>query len=413
MRSWPQSIQTEEAFMAENPAPLDDGMSEAERAYFQTGGDVSDSLANEHRDATARQPAPEAPVAPAAPASPAAPAAAPSVQGATPPPTEEPDPGDEPAADPTKPPRRVSYRKFQAEAEARAGLERQVQEQAVKNARIEERLSLLQQALVEPAAPAAPAKEKPDPEKDIFGYARYLEEQLTAVADKVNGYEQQITAGQAEMDQERNYINSLNSYAGREPNFMHAYGYLLRNRAAELMAPRYPQATYEQLMQAEIPADVADVLRQEERDLYHTAFQEKRNPAENIFRMAQLRGFKPPTAPQAPAAPASNTTPAPNGHAQPPNPQQPVRPGTPLAAIPPVAVAPAAPNGAAPTAADLVESIKRGQNASMSLSNASGGSGIELTPQLLAEMSDEQFSALFNELQARGDKQKLMDLMGH
>jgi hypothetical protein len=383
----------------QNPTPLDDGMSDAERAYFQTGGDVSDTLASEHQDAATRQPpAPEPLATPPAP-----------VTAATPPavPPAEPEVLDEPSPEPGKPPRRVAYAKYQALEQQLAERNRQEQEQAIKNARVEERLSLLQQALVEPPAAPAPAEEVPDPEKDIFGYARYLERQLTAVADKVNNYEQQITVGQAEMDQERNYINSLNSYAAKEPHLMQAYGYLLRNRAAELMAPRYPSATYEQLMQAEIPADVSELLRQEERDLYKSAFQEKRNPAENIYRMAQMRGFRPPAAP--PAPPVNGAAPAGNGHVQPPAAQQPPRPGTPLAAAPPVQQ-----NGnGAPTASDLVESIKRGQSASMSLSNASGGAGIELTPQVLANMSDDEFSVLFNELQARGDKQKLMDLMGH
>lgn len=382
---------------AESNPTTDDGMTDAERAYFQSGGDVNEALANEHKDVLARQPAVEAPVTPAAPVSPAAPGVA-----AQP----EPDAGDEPSPEPGKPPRRVGWAKFQAEQEARTKAEGQLQEQAVKNARIEERLSLLQQALVEPAAAPTPVKEKPDPEKDIFGYARWLEEQLTEVAGKVNGYEQQITVGQAEMNQERDYFNSLNGYAGKEPHFVQAYGYLLRNRAAELMAPRYPQATYEQLMQADVPPDVAEMLRQEERDIYKTAFKEKRDPAADIFRFAQMRGFRPP-APAAPApaangAAANGATPAP----------APARPGTPLAAAPPAPAALPVP-AATPTAADLVEAIQRGQTASMSLSNASGSTaGAGLTPQVLAEMSDEQFAIVLNELQATGNKTKLMELFG-
>ena len=36
----------------------------------------------------------------------------------------------------------------------------------------------------------------------------------------------------------------------------------------------------------------------------------------------------------------------------------------------------------------------------------------ELTPQALAEMSEERFAEVLNELQARGDKTKLMQLFG-
>ena len=37
----------------------------------------------------------------------------------------------------------------------------------------------------------------------------------------------------------------------------------------------------------------------------------------------------------------------------------------------------------------------------------------ELTPQALAEMSEERFAEILNELQSRGDKAKLMQLFGH
>ena len=36
----------------------------------------------------------------------------------------------------------------------------------------------------------------------------------------------------------------------------------------------------------------------------------------------------------------------------------------------------------------------------------------ELTPEALANMSDDRFAEILNELQARGDKAKLMQLFG-
>ena len=36
----------------------------------------------------------------------------------------------------------------------------------------------------------------------------------------------------------------------------------------------------------------------------------------------------------------------------------------------------------------------------------------ELTPEALANMSDERFADIFNELQARGDREKLMQRFG-
>jgi hypothetical protein len=144
-------------------------------------------------------------------------------------------------------------------------------------------------------------------------------------------------------------------------------------------------------MGARIPPDIADMLRQEERDLYKSAFDGQRDPAADIFRMAQLRGYRPP----APAPKAGNG--AQPGAA----PAAQARPGTPLGAP-----------AAAPTATDIVASIQRGQQAAQSLSNVSGNAGIELTPQMLADMPEEQFAALYHELEARG-KNALMDVMGH
>jgi hypothetical protein len=109
-----------------------------------------------------------------------------------------------------------------------------------------------------------------------------------------------------------------------------------------------------------------------------------------------MRGYRPAAAaPAAPAAPAAGT------------------PGAPLGGAPAAPAAPAA-QPKAPTASDVVASIQRGQPAAQSLSNAGGTSpDTQLTPAMLAEMSEEAFAKLFNELQNSGDKQKLRELFGH
>ena len=64
---------------------------------------------------------------------------------------------------------------------------------------------------------------------------------------------------------------------------------------------------------------------------------------------------------------------------------------------------PTAAPASAPTATDVVASIKKGQQAVSSLSKVGGGAtDTELTPEALANMSEEQFTALFNELQNSG-----------
>lgn len=360
---------------------LDDGMTAAERAYFETG-QVSDALLNENKDAPEATPAAtETPATLVAPAGETAPE-----------PSQTEDAGDEPGAA-GQPPKRVGWKKYEAELTARQALEKQVQEQAVKNARVEERLALLQQALQEPQQQPAATEEMPDPDKDIFGAFRWLVDRHNSMQEKITAYEQQIVTGQQEMEEERKYINSMEVYAGKEPHFVDAYNFLLRNRAAELMAPRYPGATFEQLMQAEIPDEIGQLLRQEERALYKEAFENQISPAAQIFRMAQLRGFR-PQAPQVPQTLAGTSQ----------------TPGTPLGKAP--GTTQSAP-AATPSVAAQVEAVKKGQAAAASLSNVSGSAGApELTPEALANMSDDDFANFFNRLQESGNKEKLKQFFG-
>jgi hypothetical protein len=54
-----------------------------------------------------------------------------------------------------------------------------------------------------------------------------------------------------------------------------------------------------------------------------------------------------------------------------------------------------------------VQSIQRGQQAATSLSQAGGTSpDTQLTARALADMSDAEFTRLYDELAARGDKKK-------
>jgi hypothetical protein len=73
-----------------------------------------------------------------------------------------------------------------------------------------------------------------------------------------------------------------------------------------------------------------------------------------------------------------------------------------------------APPTAAPTATDVVNQIQRGQGASASLSRAGGvAPDTQLTPEVLANMSDADFERLYHELSSSGNKEKLMQIFGH
>ena len=73
-----------------------------------------------------------------------------------------------------------------------------------------------------------------------------------------------------------------------------------------------------------------------------------------------------------------------------------------------------APPTAAPTATDVVNQIQRGQAASASLSKTGGvAPDTELTPQTLANMSDDDFERLYDELSSSNNKEKLKQIFGH
>jgi hypothetical protein len=368
-----------------------DEMSDAERHYFETGGDVKEGadLTAPPVPSTPEQPAPEQQGEQVAPPVPTPP----EVDGEADDEPESPATQGEP-----KRGRRVSRKEFESERTARLNAEKQLTEDRVKAARVEERLSLLQQALQEPQTPQQqPQDARPDPEKDIFAYAGWLERQLNVVTSKVNNYEEQIVHGQAEMDNERRYFESLNTYAGEHQDFIHAYNHLLRSRAAELTARSY-QVTPEHIQgimdgRVRVPREIADAIKLEERDLYRNAFQTNQDPAATIYQYATMRGYRAPAA----APPAQAGT-----------------PGTPLGGQPAAPAAQPAPaRSGGPTATDIIAGVQRGQPAAASLSKSGGTApDTELTPEALANMSEERFAEVLNELQSRGDKTQLMRLFG-
>ena len=68
-------------------------------------------------------------------------------------------------------------------------------------------------------------------------------------------------------------------------------------------------------------------------------------------------------------------------------------------------------SSAPPTDTDVVNQIQKGQPASASLSKAGGTApDTQLTPEVLANMSDPEFERLYEELSNSGNKEKLMQI---
>jgi hypothetical protein len=213
-------------------------LTDAERRYFETKGDVTEQLRREHGHGTPEQP----------------------------------------AAD------------FKFRPEVQAFIDRTIaahQGERVNHARTQARLDLLREAIAPPPQPAPEPAPRLDPESDIFAYTRNTGERLDRL-------EQQITVGQRELAEEGAYRTSLDAAIRQEPSFYQAYQHLLHSRAAELMADRYPQATPDQLLRAPVPPDIHQMIQEEERHLYREAFAGNRDPATDIVRLAQMRGWQSP-----------------------------------------------------------------------------------------------------------------------
>jgi hypothetical protein len=356
-----------------------DNLTDAEQSYFKSG-EVTDQLLTENKQETP-PPVVEEKVEPVTEQK-----TEQKTEQQQPPPE---DIGDEPGA-PGQPPKRVGYRRYQEVEQRALNAEKRLQETSVQSARVEERLKLLQEALQEPEVPEPTEVDMPNPEEDIFGAFNWAVRRLNDVSTKVATYESQIATGQREMENERRYFDDINNYIAVQPHFINAYNYLLQGRTLDLMAQRFqkpdgmsPEDFIQAVSRERIPQDVQEQVRQEERSLYREAFSKNQSPADHIYRYALARGFKPVVKP-----------------AQQQLTQQPdVSRGT--------------NSEQKPNATQIVEGIQKGQAAAKSLSNVSGSAGgAQITPQMLVDMSEEDFAKFYEALVQSGDKTKLKELFG-
>lgn len=199
-----------------------------------------------------------------------------------------------------------AYLRKKAEAEAarnereelRTQLEASKREQAVQNARIEERFKLWQQSQQHAAQQAATKTPEPvappDREADPLAYIAWQDERLNRI--------EQHTAQSAEQTRQTQLISQLDQ-AYRADNFQ-----------AKQEVPEYPEA-YNYLVQCEqqririqnphfTQQQINAAIEQGERQLAAAAFQRGQRPAAMILQMAATYGWAPrAAAAQEPAQP--------------------------------------------------------------------------------------------------------------
>lgn len=372
------------------PAPTpNDGLTDAERGYFESGGMKTDGLVPDPSPAPGAMPGAPAPAATPA-ATPGAPAASPGAPAATPP--TDPNTQVTDAAG-----RTVPLATLLSERERRQAAERTISEKDQTLARLDERIKLINEALGGPAQPGGapvPAEDpEPDPQTDIFAYVAWQGRQLKRAHEQITELGTTFSDQQAETTLKTNYINDINRYV-RTPEGSHfaaAYQHLVNARGNQLQAIGHTD-----------PAKINEMIAREERNLVKQAIENNKSPAQVLYAVAQSFGFIAPAASPAPgaappAAPAAAAPAAPAAPAATPTLAQ-VAAGAP-------ANGGAAPAAAAPgTAAAEIAAIAAAQPMAMSLSIAGGQGGATLTPQMLADMPQDQFEQLLARLSPSAQK---------
>jgi hypothetical protein len=381
--------------------PASSGLTAAEQAYFDSRGAKTDGLVPDAGAAAAEteskpdsKPAAEAPAKPDAAAKPDKPAAATAA-----------DPDEEPLGEdgrPKNPGRYVRHGAFHEERERRKTVERELQaereartKEQIERAKVAERLDLLNAALApQPKAEDKPAP-APDPEQDIFGYAKWQGERLAALERQLGEVNGQVGKVREQSAQERSeaglrqaYVTDAQRFSAATPDFGAAYVHLLQTRDQELAHIGHAD-----------PQKRAAMIAAEEREIVAAALQAGVSPSERIYGLAKLRGYAPAAVPaQATggAAPAAGNG---NGAASA------AAGGNGAAAN--GGAAPTASAAAAPSVTDEIARIKAGTETSKSLSQAGGSPG-GLTLEALASMSQDEFDGWM----AKASKAQIRAVMG-
>lgn len=250
-------------------------------------------------------------------------------------------------------------------------------------ARGDERLRLLQEAL-QPAAQTDQADEdpKPDPKEDIVAYVEWADRQIAKLSDAISQTQGTVQETAADQRMRESYQQDAVAFAREKSDFINAYNYLLNARGRMLSYGG-----------KRTQAQVAQILRTEEKGMVREALETGQRPAEVIYEYAKAMGYGiAPAGGQNADAPGgvstNGVTSAPAGGSS----------GN-------GAAAPTAGNGATngaaqpaaaakPSVVEEIARIQQGQAAGKSLSDTGGGAN-ELTVEALAAMSENEFNALY------------------
>jgi hypothetical protein len=324
------------------------------------------------------------------------------------------DDDDEPAAPQKGKGQTVSRHKYTRELNKREQelntLREQLQGTQISQAKLAERLQILNEALTTPAPvdPVEAQKRAVEENPWLEPTVKVEDDAIGAIAQmqRRQEYNNRVQADTVETIQARNEDTELKTAFDRDiqrfvaqspernpdaPHFMDAYAYIKNSRLTEIAISLFdkdPNDPNEVFSQPEINRIIQD-FNEEEKWVVGNAVSKQKSPASAIVRLAKSRGWRPQAAQPAPAA-----RPAParaNGGAP----------------APARSAAPAAPR--APNAVDKLNSEIDGAAASRSLSDGGGAPPLEpLDVNRLLKMNDDEFAEYVD----RMPKNRLDALMG-
>lgn len=305
-------------------------------------------------------------------------------------------------------PKTISYGRHQRQLqELQVRLDGAVQETAKERearVRLDERTKQLLEAIQSRPAPAAPdaaaaaaaADPEPDKDSDPIGHLEWRNRKLEKTVQDLSAGRQQEQQQTAEQREEANvyrvYEADLTREAQSDPAFADAFVHLRETRYRELgfiyadidITDPAQCALLSPEDQVRLSDNIQRSFHNEQMMVARQALQSKKSPAKVVANLARARGF----VPKAPgAAPA-------NGAAKPTN-------GAAVPAVRPVAPA------AAGSVKDQLQAIREGQEASKSLSDAGGSPGGTVTPERIADMSDDEFQQFYDSV-PKGQFDRLM-----
>jgi hypothetical protein len=261
----------------------------------------------------------------------------------------------------------VPHKTYHSERERRKGAEAELSRIREEKIRSDEQLAILKRAYEgesKPEGKPADDSEAPiDPNVDFIGAVAQLQKWQKEYAEKTDKRHEESREQDARRLQWERWGRDIHAYGQQQPEFQAAVGHLL--------STRHKMLELEGVAEKEVREEI---LKREEHALFSRAYAEGRNPAETVWQMAQIYGYKPGDK----AAIPPSFTPAEHKDMQ---------------------------RGATsfqventPAGQRIASINEKMAKAGGSLSNAHGSGGDFLSAQQLANMSEEEHDAYFDRI---------------